>query len=337
MPQEKALAVQVILPEVTDVTTSIVAQLTTALGLPREILASDDDINQAWRELPVVLNRIPPHLRDPILARMCVAASVGLLDSAIIYAWNAAMIELRGKVRAFGINIVPQIINKDFDEKILLDMQDAELLSLCLSLNLITEEGYFMLDQSRDVRNNFSAAHPSIGAVDGLEFLNFLSRCAKFALNNQQNPRGVDFNVFIAAVKGGRFDAPQLAEWVQRLRATHDAQRELLDRESPRHLLRSTSRRGRAAERARLGGCFRERSYGEIEVGVDQPTLRLQRRGQAGSACCLPRVFCETGPPRAANRDGAAYDCRRRVHEADGRSPGVGQLSQRAAVRRAPE
>jgi hypothetical protein len=228
MPQQKGLAVGVTLPEVTDVTTSIVEQLTTALGLPREILASDDDINQAWRELPVVLNRIPPHLRDPILARMCVAASVGLLDSAINYAWNAAMIELRNKVRAFGINIVPQIINKDFDEKVLMDMQDGELLFLCLSLNLITEEGYFMLDQSRDVRNNFSAAHPSIGTVDGLEFLNFLSRCAKFALNDMQNPRGVDFNVFIAAVKGKRFDAPQLAEWVERLRATHDAQRELL-------------------------------------------------------------------------------------------------------------
>jgi hypothetical protein len=64
--------------------------------------------------------------------------------------------------------------------------------------------------------------------VDGLEFLNFLSRRAKFALNDTQNSRGVDFNVFIAAVKGKRFDAPQLAEWIQRLRATHDAQRELL-------------------------------------------------------------------------------------------------------------
>lgn len=228
MANTKALAVRVNLPEVTDVTASVVEQLTEALGVPRQILASDDDINQAWRELPSVLSKIPPQLRDPILARMCVAASVGLLDSAINYAWNAAMIELRNKIRSFGIHVVPQIINKDFDEKNLLDLQDAELLSLCLSLNLITEEGFFMLDQCRDVRNNFSAAHPAIGAVDGLEFLNFLSRCAKFALNNLQNPKGVDFNAFIAAVKGNRFDKPQHSEWVQRLKATHDAQRELL-------------------------------------------------------------------------------------------------------------
>jgi len=228
MSIQNALTVRVTLPQVTDVTASIVEQLTTALGVPREILASDDDINQAWRELPVVLNKIPPQLRDPLLARMCVAASVGLLDSAINYAWNAAMIELRNKVRNFGIHIVPQITNKDFDEKTLVDMQDSELLALCLSLNLITEEGYFMLDQCRDVRNNFSAAHPPMGTVDALEFLSFLNRCAKFALNNLQNPRGVHFDTFMKAVKGDRFDQPQLAEWVHRLRDTHDAQRELL-------------------------------------------------------------------------------------------------------------
>ena len=106
MADPNALVIRVILPEVTDVTASVVEQLTNALGVPREILASDEDINQAWRELPSVLSRIPPHLRDPILARMCVAASVGLLDSAINYAWNAAMIELRNKVRSFGIHIV---------------------------------------------------------------------------------------------------------------------------------------------------------------------------------------------------------------------------------------
>jgi hypothetical protein len=228
MSKNKELVPRVSLPEVTDLTASVVDQLTEALGVPRDILASDDEINQAWRELPAVLSKIPPRLRDPLLARMCVAASVGLLDAAITYAWNAAMIELRSKVRAFGIHVVPQITGKPFDEKALIEMQDSELLSLCLSLNLTTEDGYFMLDQCRDIRNNFSAAHPAMGSVDALEFLSFLNRCAKYALNNSQNPRGVDFNAFILAVKGERFDPLQLAEWIHRLRDTHDAQRELL-------------------------------------------------------------------------------------------------------------
>lgn len=126
------------------------------------------------------------------------------------------------------LHVVPQIINKPFDEKDLIELQDSELLSLCLDLNLLTEEGYFMLDQCRDIRNNFSAAHPPIGTVDAYEYLNFLNRCARHALNNSVNPRGVDVSAFIDAVKGGRFDKFQESEWVGRLKETHEAQRETL-------------------------------------------------------------------------------------------------------------
>jgi hypothetical protein len=159
---------------------------------------------------------------------MCVATSVGLLDAAINYAWNASMIELRNKVRAFGVQVVPQITGKPFDEKALDEMQDSELLSLCMSLNLMTEDGYFMLDQCRDIRNNFSAAHPPIGTVDAFEYLNFLSRCAKYALNDSVNPRGVDVTGFLRAVKAAKFNSSQREEWIGRLKETHEAQREAL-------------------------------------------------------------------------------------------------------------
>jgi hypothetical protein len=216
------------LPTVSGSTTQFVAQLTQSLGFPREILSSDADIAQAWTQLPDLLNRIPAELRDPLLARMCVAVSVGLMDSAINYAWNSAMSELRNKIRRFGIAVVPQITGKPFDEKALSNLQDSELLSLSLNLNLITEDGYFMLDQSRDVRNNFSAAHPTIGQIDAYEFGSFLSRCAKHALNNAVNPKGVDTVAFIQAVKSARFDDLQRFEWVNRVEATHQAQRESL-------------------------------------------------------------------------------------------------------------
>jgi hypothetical protein len=159
---------------------------------------------------------------------MCVATSVGLLDAAINYAWNASMIELRNKVRAFGVHVVPQITGQPFDEKTLDELQDSDLLSLSLSLNLLTEDGYFMLDQCRDVRNNFSAAHPPLGTVDAFEFLNFLSRCAKHALNDSVNPRGVDVNAFLKAVKAAKFIKSQSDEWIGRMKETHEAQREAL-------------------------------------------------------------------------------------------------------------
>ena len=80
--------------------------ITEALGVPRDILASDEEIQEAWRGLPRRLNQIPPELRSESLARMCVAVASGLFDAAINYVWNASITELRDKVRHFGVHIV---------------------------------------------------------------------------------------------------------------------------------------------------------------------------------------------------------------------------------------
>lgn len=217
------------LPAIVGTTTPALQALTDALGVPRNVIASDDEINAAWGNLPRVMNRIPPDLRGPGLVRMCVAVSSGLFDSAINYIWNASVVELRDKVRRFGLNVVEQVTGKSgFDEAKLLDLKDSELLELCLKLNLVTEDGFFFLDQCRDIRNNFSAAHPTMGDIDDHEFISFVNRCAKYALGNEQNPIGVDISAFVAALKAGGFSDAQLQEWGQRLRNTHEAQRELL-------------------------------------------------------------------------------------------------------------
>jgi hypothetical protein len=217
------------LPAITERTIPALESLTRALNVPRDILASDDEIEAAWVNMPRVLKKIPPQLRTEGLARMCVAVASGLFDSAINYAWNSAIIELRHKVRRFGLNVVRQVVGKtDFDEQALLDLKDAELLDLCLKLNLITEDGYFFLDQCRDIRNNFSAAHPAVGKIDDNEFLAFVNRCAKYALGDEKNPVGVDIQAFVAAIKESRFTKDQRNQWVERLKRTHEAQRELL-------------------------------------------------------------------------------------------------------------
>ncbi|MBB6184860.1 hypothetical protein [Oleiagrimonas soli] len=217
------------LPAVIHNTSPALIALTQALGVPRDVIASDDEIQAAWGNLPRAMQRIPPELRDKGMARMCVAVASGLFDSAINYVWNASEVELRNKIKRFGLNVVEQVTTKkDFDESKLNDLKSAELLSLCLQLNLITEDGYFFLDQCRDIRNNFSAAHPTIGDIDDHEFIVFVSRCAKYALGNEQNPVGVDIQGFMNALKVGRFSQEQANEWIQRLNNTHQAQRELL-------------------------------------------------------------------------------------------------------------
>lgn len=214
------------LPVVSNYSSPMLTALTAALGVDRDVLASDQQINVAWTNLPGLLTQVPPELRDEGLMRMCVAVASGLFDSALNYAWNAAIVELRNKVRAFGITMIPQIIDKDFDEKRLLDLRDSELLDLCLQLNLISETGYFMLSQCRDIRNNFSAAHPTIGQVDEYEFINFLNRCTRHALASEENAVGCDIKELTSALANGAFTPEQYDIWEQRINETFDAQRE---------------------------------------------------------------------------------------------------------------
>lgn len=124
--------------------------------------------------------------------------------------------------------VVAQIQQSDFEEKHLLELQDSRLLDLCLKLNIIDEDGFFFLDQCRDVRNNFSAAHPTMGTVNDREFTAFLNRCVRYALADSSSPKGVDIGAYISAVKGPRFNDHQCQIWIQRLTETHDAQRQML-------------------------------------------------------------------------------------------------------------
>lgn len=205
-----------------------ISKLTQSLGIPREALASDEEIKYAWSDLPRELREIPETLRGELIARMCVAVSTGLFDGAMNYIWNAAILHLRDKIRTFGLVVVAQILQNNFEEKHLLEYQDSRLLELCLKLNIVDEDGFFFLDQCRDVRNNFSAAHPTLGKVNDKEFTTFLNRCVRYALADSSSPKGVDIGAFISAVKNLRFKKNQCAIWVKRLAETHSAQRQML-------------------------------------------------------------------------------------------------------------
>ncbi len=220
--------VDVSLPVITEMALPHIQNIIGTLNLPRDVIASDEEIVYAWQNLPRELKLIDPEFRDELLARMCIATSVGLFDSAINYIWNSSIRNLRKKVIVFGLNVVKQILRRDFDETTLNELRDADLLSLCLDLNLISEEGYFFLEQCRDIRNNYSAAHPSIGLINDRELIVFLNRCAKYAISNDVNIQGVDINSFLASIKGSSFNQEQLNTWIERLSKTHEAQRETL-------------------------------------------------------------------------------------------------------------
>ena len=97
----------VTLPKVSPLTGAMLSELTAALGVDRAVVALDDQIEEAWRRLPRLLRRIPPELRDEKIVKACIAIASGLFDSAINYVWNAAIIELRQKIRRFGLHVIP--------------------------------------------------------------------------------------------------------------------------------------------------------------------------------------------------------------------------------------
>ena len=216
------------LPSIPESILPAINDLVNHLGIPRDVLASDEEVLYAWRDLPRELKNLPIDVRGELIARMCVAISAGLFDAAVNYIWNASILHLRDKIRNFGLPIVASIQQKSFEEKHLIEQQDSQLLDLCLKLNLLDEDGYFFLDQCRDIRNNFSAAHPTLGTINDREFILFLNRCKKYALSDVSSPQGVDISSYITAIKAQRFSEPQLNIWIDRLNKTHDAQRQLL-------------------------------------------------------------------------------------------------------------
>ena len=216
------------LPTLPEQIEATLGSITLALGIPRDVLAPTEEIAYAWRELPRELQGIPAEMRNELIARMCVAIATGLFDSAINYAWNATIQHLRQRVHEFGLNVVSRMLGEQFEDKDLLDLQDSRLLSLCLQLNLITEDSYFFLDQCRAMRNSFSAAHPAIGQINDREVVTFVNRCVRYALAETTSPVGIDVNEFADAIHAGLFSGSQLHSWLDRLADTHDAQRQLL-------------------------------------------------------------------------------------------------------------
>jgi hypothetical protein len=52
------------------------------------------------------------------------------------------VVELRDKVRRFGLHVIPQILDRSFDRQNLLNLKNAGLLELCLKLSLITDQAF---------------------------------------------------------------------------------------------------------------------------------------------------------------------------------------------------
>lgn len=202
--------------------------VTFALGLPRNILPSGDEIRLAWETLPEKLKDIPPELLNELIAKMCVAVGSGLFDGALNYIWNASVLHLREKAIYQGKQISEILYLPDLEEKNLRRLPDFELLRLCLKLNAISRDSFYFLDKARAMRNAHSAAHPVIGTISDGEFLTFFHHCVQYALLPSSSPKGVDALEFAHALADKPLSPEQCNFWIGRLSEAHNSQQVLL-------------------------------------------------------------------------------------------------------------
>lgn len=213
-------------PTIFDKSEDSLIQLTNALQVPRSILPSSKEINHVLNELPDLLINMKEEVRNEKIVKLCLASGVGLFDAAINYIWDQTVIELRNKVIKFGLDVVSEILGKKYEEKDINELQDSTLLDICSTLMILNDEAYYYLSQCRDMRNNCSAAHPSIGTIDKYELENYINRCIKYALSEDNHAIvGISFKELLPILNENTFTDEQLSFWHQRIKNSNSIQK----------------------------------------------------------------------------------------------------------------
>jgi len=121
----------------------------------------------------------------------------------MLYFWNEAMNDLRRKVISYGIEYFPAPPNKPLtdEESLRESLNDYELIEGCYQLGIIAKEAWFFLQQCRDIRNQYTAAHLSDSQVDVLEAQNFIKNCVKYVLTQDPPSPGFSMRDFMERLR----------------------------------------------------------------------------------------------------------------------------------------
>jgi hypothetical protein len=214
------------LPALKDIDSEdIVTTITKSLGFPRNVLASQDDIETVWATLKRQINKVKIEYRHEMLARMVVAIRVGLFSSAVNEMWNTTILALRDKITGFGLDEANQFLTIKLDNKKFKELKDKELLDISVELGLLSEDSYFFLNHCREIRNNYSSAHPANQVLDGDELNYFIHQNVKQVLSNEIRYIGFRSDEFIGTLKKSKLDEEAQSELSDRIVKTNDLQK----------------------------------------------------------------------------------------------------------------
>ncbi|WP_077210740.1 hypothetical protein [Bacillus dakarensis] len=203
----------------------VIQSLTSSLGIPREVLATERDIKRVWISLKDTLEDVKLEYRHELLARMVVSIRVGLFSSAVNDMWNTAILALRQKVKSFGYSEAASFLKRDIDEKVLNQMRDKELIDICVSLGFLDDDAYFFVNHCRELRNNFSSAHPSNSMLDGVELDYFMHQCIKHILGNDVQYEGFPVAEFMKTIKEDSLNQQSIEYYAEKIKKANDLQK----------------------------------------------------------------------------------------------------------------
>ncbi|HFK4921839.1 TPA: hypothetical protein ACGX5B_002197 [Listeria monocytogenes] len=205
-----------------------IEEICSMLKVEREILPNSESIEYAVKSLPRELNKIPKKFMDKDVAKMCVAIAAGLYDDAILRIWNNVIKALRSKINVYGPKMIKAVAGENYTEKNLNEIKDYDLLLLSRQLNLISESGYFYLNQCREIRNNVSIAHPTEMELSENELINFINRCVRYGLKEDYEKKGIDIRLVVDVISSDDTSDEQLDIISEQLAETFISQRELI-------------------------------------------------------------------------------------------------------------
>ena len=162
------------------------------IGLPIEnVLRPIEERRKVIFALESTLEILPIEQRQKAyyLSKFTVAITVGLFDGALAFLWDETIKALRHLIVTFDLEYFYSVAGelasrykKLNGEEDLEAISDYDLLDICRRMGLINDVNFKRLEYVNYFRNHASSAHPNENEVSGMDMLNFLDNCLRYAI-----------------------------------------------------------------------------------------------------------------------------------------------------------
>jgi len=168
------------------------SELLTHIGLPtKNVLQPIKERRKIIFSLESALEVLPYDQREKAyyLSKFTVSVAVGLFDGALAFLWDETIKALRQLIIKFDLEYfysvageVASRYKKLNGEEDLEAISDYDLLDICRRIGLINDVNFKRLEYVNYFRNHASSAHPNENEISGIDMLNFLETCLKYAI-----------------------------------------------------------------------------------------------------------------------------------------------------------